>query len=99
MKSPLYITATVLPGNKIEIQTPNLSVGQNVEIVVLVPEVSVADSPDKKQNISLKQRQDFLKLSITERRSILESQAETMLTHYQQNSEWQELMTGDIIDY
>ena len=99
MKSPLYITATVLPGNKIEIQTPNLSVGQNVEIVVLVPEVSVTYSPDKEQNLSLKQHQDFLKLPIAERRSILESQAETMLTHYQQNSEWQELMTGDIIDY
>ncbi len=51
MKSPLYITATVLPGNKIEIQTPNLSVGQNVEIVILVPEVSVTYSPDKEQNL------------------------------------------------
>ena len=38
MKSPLYLTTTVLPGNKIEIQTPELNVGQFVEIVVLIPE-------------------------------------------------------------
>ena len=37
MKSSLYLTTTVLPGNKIEIQTPDLNVGQSVEIVVLIP--------------------------------------------------------------
>ncbi len=48
---------------------------------------------------SLDQRFAFLKLPMAERRQILESQAETMVTHYQQESEWQELMAGDIIDY
>ncbi|MFQ4145349.1 hypothetical protein [Chlorogloeopsis sp. ULAP02] len=32
-------------------------------------------------------------------RRILENQAEMMLAYYQQDSEWQELMAGDIIDY
>jgi hypothetical protein len=36
---------------------------------------------------------------MAERRQILESQAEIMISHYQQDAEWQELMTGDIIDY
>ncbi|MBC6417993.1 MAG: hypothetical protein GDA44_03960 [Prochloron sp. SP5CPC1] len=48
---------------------------------------------------SLEQRFAFLKLPMAERRHILESQAETMVAHYQQESEWQELMAGDIIDY
>ncbi len=95
MKSTLYITTTVLSGNKIEIQTPNLAVGQTVEVVVL----SDTSSCNEEQNLSLEQRIAFLKLPISERRRILESQAEKMFTHYQQNSEWQDLMSGDIIDY
>ena len=90
-KSILYATAKVLPGNKIEIQAPNLSVGQTVEVIILVP--------ISEQTLSLEQRQDFLKLPMSERRRILESQAQTILNHYQQDSEWQELMAGDIIDY
>lgn len=90
-KSTLYATAKVLPGNKIEIQAPNLSVGQTVEVIILVP---IAE-----QTLSLEQRQDFLKLPMSERRRILESQAQTILDRYQQENEWQELMAGDIIDY
>ncbi|MFB2918289.1 MULTISPECIES: hypothetical protein [Aerosakkonema] len=85
MKSTLYITATVLPGNRIEIQSPNLSVGETVEVFILVPEAT-PDSVEER-NLSLAQRLAFLKLPIAERRRILESQAETMLAHYQQNSE------------
>lgn len=92
MKSTLYLTATVLPGNKIEIQTPSLSVGQTVEVVVLVTEGAVTNSGDRAQNLSLDQRQAFLKLPIAQRRQILQSQAEAMVDHYQEYSEWQELM-------
>jgi hypothetical protein len=49
--------------------------------------------------LTLEQRLDFLKLPIAERRQILESQAEEMITHYQQETDWKELMAGDIIDY
>ena len=97
-KSTLYTTAKVLPGNKIEIQNPNLSVGQTVEVVILVSEVTPS-SMIEEQTPSLEQRQNFLKLPIAERRRILESQAEKLVSHYQQDSEWQELMAGDIINY
>ena len=36
-------TITVLSGNKIEIQTPNLNVDQSVEIVVLIPDSSQSE--------------------------------------------------------
>ena len=54
---------------------------------------------EEEQNLTLEQRLNFLKLPIAERRQILESQAEEMLGHYQQETDWQELMVGDIIDY
>ena len=99
VKSTLYATTKVLPGNKIEIQSPNLTVGQTVEVVILVQDVSSHSSNSEEQSPSLEQRLAFLKLPIAERRHILKSQAEKMLPHYQKDSEWQELMTGDIIDY
>ena len=80
MKSSLYLTTTVLPGNKIEIQTPDLNVGQSVEIVVLIPENSQSE-------LSLENRITFLKLSLFERQKILKEQAESMVNHYQENSE------------
>nr|WP_211173107.1 hypothetical protein [Brasilonema bromeliae] len=72
--------------------------GQTVEIVIIIPQPDIP-TPDDNQSISLEQRQAFLKLPLAERRRILENQAETMVSHYQQDSDWQELMVGDIIDY
>lgn len=43
------------------------------------------------QTTSLARRRAFMKLSLEERRRILAKQAEEMLVHYQQDSEWQEL--------
>ena len=99
VKSTLYTTTKVLPGNRIEIQSPNLTVGQTVEVVILVQEVSPDSSTTENISPSLKERLAFLKLPIAERRNILESQADIMLSHYQQDSEWQQLMAGDMIDY
>ena len=48
------------------------------------------------QDLSLAQRLAFLKLPLAERRQILERQAEIMIDRYQQDSEWKELMAGDI---
>lgn len=48
---------------------------------------------------SLTQRLAFIKLPLEERRRILAQQAEAMIAHYQQDTEWQELSTGDIIEY
>jgi hypothetical protein len=99
VKSTLYTTTKVLPGNRIEIQVPTLSVGQTVEIAIVISEPAVAESSAEEKTLTLEQRQDFFKLPMSERRRILETQAEAMLAHYQQDSEWQELMAGDIIDY
>ncbi len=88
VKTTLYLTAKVLPGNKIEIQAPSLSVGQTVEVVILVQEVNLPSTAIEKQTLSLEQRLAFLKLPIAERKRVLENQSEKMLSHYQQDSEY-----------
>lgn len=98
-KSTLYTTAKILPGHKLEIQTPDLLVGQTVEVIILVPEMASDSSATEEQSLSLEQRLAFLKLPMAERKRMLENQAEAMFEHYQQDSEWRELMSGDIIDY
>jgi hypothetical protein len=98
MKSTLHLTTKVLAGNRIEIESPTLLVGQTVEVVVFVPDAN-ADSLTEDRELSLDQRLAFLKLPLEQRRLIMASQAEAMMAHYQGNTEWQELMAGDIIDY
>jgi hypothetical protein len=53
----------------------------------LVEEVSSDSSTTEAISPSLKQRLAFLKLPMTERRNILKSQADIILSHYQQDSE------------
>jgi len=48
--------------------------------------------------LSLSQRKDFLRRSISDRRQLLAQQAEALLSHYQNDPEWREQMAGDIID-
>jgi predicted HTH domain antitoxin len=72
---------------------------KNLRDLALIPDKSGADSPQQEEKFSLEQRRNFLRLPLAERKRILESQSEKMLTHYEQNPEWQELMSGDIVDY
>jgi len=44
-------------------------------------------------------RKALLKMPLESRRQILAKQAEQMLEHYQQNTEWKELGAGDILEY
>ena len=46
-----------------------------------------------------KSRRSLLKMPLEQRRQILAQQAEKMVEHYQQNSEWKEVGVGDILEY
>ncbi|OUL31331.1 hypothetical protein BV372_20450 [Nostoc sp. T09] len=59
-------------------------------------EIETIEIPIKSQNIS---RREFMKLPLEEQRRILAEQAELMLPQYQQNTEWQKLEAGDLVDY
>lgn len=51
------------------------------------------------QTPSLAQRCAFMKLPLEERRRVLVEQADAIAVHYKEDSEWQELQTGDLIEY
>ena len=59
---------------------------------------NLEDSPEEDDSPSLQERLDFLKLPLAERRRILAEQADALVSHYQEDTEWRELMAGDIID-
>jgi hypothetical protein len=92
MKQTRYITTTIQAGNRLEIDLPNLPIGQMVEVILIIPDASES-SP---QAID---RRSFLKLSIAERRRILAQQAEVALPYYQENrAEWEEWINLDIAE-
>lgn len=49
--------------------------------------------------LTLEERRSFLKKPLAERRHILAEQVATIHDHYQQDSDWQDLMAGDLVDY
>ena len=92
MKQTRYITTTIQAGNRIEIDLPNLPIGQTIEVILIIP-----DTPESNpQSID---RQSFLKLSSEERRRILVQQAAAALPHYEENNaEWEEWINLDIAE-
>ncbi len=50
-------------------------------------------------NLTLQDRKAFMKLSIEERRKILEKQAQELVKYYEINEEWKETQGVDFIEY
>ncbi|WP_295615566.1 hypothetical protein [Chamaesiphon sp. GL140_3_metabinner_50] len=53
---------------------------------------------DLKTELTLADRQAFLRKPLAQRQLILAQQAQQMVEHYRTSTEWRELMAGDIID-
>ena len=70
---------------------------QTAEIHNDPAEISTTETME--DDLTLETRLTFLKKPLAERRRIMAAQADAMQTHYEQNSDWRELMTGDIIEY
>jgi hypothetical protein len=49
-------------------------------------------------DLTIEQRRTFMKLPLQERHRMLQAQADAISPHYQQNTEWRELQTGDLIE-
>jgi predicted DNA-binding antitoxin AbrB/MazE fold protein len=99
--------AAIYEGGVLRLMQPmEIPEGTAVEIIVIPkPYFSHQESPADilakiaalpLENIS---RQEFMQLPLEERRTILAKQAERMLSYYQEDKEWQELETGDLIEY
>lgn len=79
-------------------QSPEAIVTQAV-ISYLQAQTSPNDLSPIQASLSLEQRRAFLRLPSEERDRILQTQAETLINHYQTDTEWQELQAGDLIEY
>lgn len=89
MASALHMHAMVMPGNRIEVTSPDLEEGSAVELFILP-----AGAP-----VSPAARRAFLRLPMAERRRLLEEQAAQMANHYAQDTRWREIQGGDIVAY
>jgi hypothetical protein len=56
------------------------------------------NSSEDPDSLTIEDRKAFLNKPLAERQSILATQAEKIAKHYQNSTEWRELMAGDIID-
>lgn len=79
-------------------QSPETIITQAVTLY-LQSQMKSNQSPQTQAFLSIDQRRAFLKLPLEERRHILQAQAETLITHYQSDTEWQEFQSGDLIEY
>lgn len=92
-------------GNLVTIEILNASQQvanpQIVEYSVILPQSETRKSPvrEEAEPLSLSDRRAFMQLPLAERRRILAQQAEAMVEHYEQDTEWREFQGGDIIDY
>ncbi len=69
---------------------------QIVEYSVILPNSEAIESPvaEEPEPLSLSDRRAFMQLPLAERRRILASQAEAMVEHYEQETEWREFQGG-----
>jgi hypothetical protein len=49
--------------------------------------------------LTLAERQAFLQQPVAERQRVLAEQAAAMQNHYEQTTDWQDLIAGDIVEY
>ena len=96
MKKTRYLTATVKKGNRLEINLPELQEGQNVEIILIVPDNQSLVDNNSYLSESTNLKQNIMKKSLLERRQLLAEQAEEMQKHYEQDQSWQEWVNVDI---
>lgn len=65
----------------------------------LMEKMSLFQKEEEKKDLSLSDRRAFMDLPMEERRQIMEEQAEEIRAHYEQNTEWEKLQGGDIVEY
>jgi len=79
--------------------------GRQVAVILSVEEYQRLSNPQNQltnlddKDLTYEERLAILKLPPEERAKILRESTEKMLSHYQENQQWQDLSGGDFIDY
>jgi hypothetical protein len=87
MSSALHIQATILPGHRIEIVSPELPEGGTVDVFVVL-----------RGAVSPGGRRQVLQLPLEERRRLMTEQAEKLAGEYADSSERSDWQGGDIVE-
>ncbi len=102
MKKTHYLTTTIKKGNRLDVHLPDLPEGQNVEIIIIVPENQTINHRNNESSELSNSEQNIMSKSLAERRQLMAQQASVMLEHYEQDRSWQEwvnLDLGEIYEY
>jgi hypothetical protein len=92
MKQTRYITTTIQVANRLELDLPDVSIGQTIEVILIIPD-------SEESSLTAIDRRSFLKLPLEQRRQILAQQAEAALSYYEENkAEWEEWINLDIAE-
>ncbi len=92
MKQIRYITTTIQVANRLELDLPDISIGQTIEVILIIPDAEEVSS-------TAIDRRSFLKLPIEQRRRILAQQSEAALAYYEEHkAEWGEWINLDITE-
>ncbi len=81
MKITHYLTATIQKGNRLEINLPALPEGENVEVILIVPENKTINDSNNDSSESTNSQYDVIKTSLAEHRQMLAEQAEAIQGH------------------
>lgn len=105
MKKTHYLTTKIQKGNRLDLHIPELPEGQNVEIIIIVPEnhpnQTINDSENNLRQLT-NSESNIIKKSLAERRQLMTQQAEAMEKYYEEDQSWQEwvnLDLGEIYEY
>ena len=90
MRSSLRIKTTVLPGHRIEFSSPELKDGEAVDVLITRLDSKLGSAPPL-------DRLELLKLSVSERRTVLAQQADLLQSEYGPDPEREAWQGGDIV--
>ena len=76
-----------------------LSLEEYERLSTLAADLPDLDESSSEVDLSVEQRLHLLRLPKDKRAQILGECADKMLSHYQNNTQWQELSSGDFIEY
>lgn len=87
MKKTHYLTTTIQKGHRLDLHIPELEEGQNVEIIIIVPE---NETINDNENNARKNK------TLATRRKLMEKQAEAMKKYYEEDQSWREWVNLDL---
>ncbi|MBL1210851.1 hypothetical protein [Geminocystis sp. GBBB08] len=96
MKKTHYLTTKIQKGNRLDLHIPELPEGQNVEIIIIVPENQTINDRENNLTQLSNSESNIIKKSLAQRRQLMEQQAEAMEKYYEEDQSWRDWVNLDL---